>query len=262
MQRRELYTRAWINRKKESPRAPELRLRGICIMLEFSNSWGTEMPDLDTHLHLEMLRTYKKQNTFVRRLRRAVREVVSPSKFYGMQWGDPESSGPQLFMRDRYILPYVKPDHVALEIGPGGGRWTRYLLGFRRLYVVDYHAELLQELRRRFDKPNMQFIVNNGTDFPGVPEDSVDYVLSIACFVHLDVHLIAAYLKNIAAILKPGGNAVLTYSDKTKVGAQINATFSENTPERMREMVKQAGLRVVEEDLTILWHSGLIRISH
>jgi ubiquinone/menaquinone biosynthesis C-methylase UbiE len=216
------------------------------------------MPDLDTQVHLEMLRSYKQQNGFVRRVRRAVREVVAPSHFYGAQWGDPEVTGAQGFMRDRYVLPYVKPDQVGLEIGPGGGRWTRYLLDFRRLYVVDYHAELLKELGGRFNKPNMRFIVNNGTDFPGVPEKSVDYVVSIACFVHLEPHLIAAYLKNITTILKPGGKVFITFSDKTKVGAQINATFSENSPAQMREMVTGAGFRILEEDSTILWNSAII----
>ncbi|MGO9085997.1 MAG: class I SAM-dependent methyltransferase [Candidatus Sulfotelmatobacter sp.] len=219
------------------------------------------MPDLDTQLHLEMLRTYKQENSLVRRVRRAVREVVSPTKFYGLQWGDPDNSGPQVYMRDRYVLPYVKPDQVAVEIGPGGGRWTRYLIGFGKLYVVDYHAELLNELRRRCNRPNMQFIVNHGTDFPGVPEASVDYVISIACFVHLELHLIRAYLKNISYILRPGGSVVLTYSDKTKVGAQLNPTFTENSPDQMRRMVTEAGFRIVEEDLTVLWNSGIVRFT-
>ena len=219
------------------------------------------MPDLDTHLHVEMLQIYKDQNTFTHRVRRAVREVVFPKKFYGLQWGDPEISGPQVFMRDKYVLPYVKEHQVALEIGPGGGRWTRYLLGFKKLYVVDYYPELLKELRGRFNKSNMQFIVNNGTDFPGVPEKSIDYILSVACFVHLEPHLIVSYLNNMAKILKPGGNVFITYSDKTKVGAQINPTFTENNPTRMREMVTQAGFRIVEEDNTILWNSGVARLT-
>jgi SAM-dependent methyltransferase len=222
------------------------------------------MPDLDTKLHVEMLRSYKKENSFAQRVRlagRAVRDVVSPPRLYGLQWGDPETQGPQVYMRDHFVLPYVKRDQVALEIGPGGGRWTRYLLDFNTLYVVDYHAELLQELRTRVNKPNMRFIVNNGTDFPGVPEHSVDYVLSVACFVHLELHLIAAYLQNIARILKPGGNVFITYSDKTKVGAQMNSTFTDNTPERMREMVTEAGFKILEEELTILWNSGVIRFG-
>jgi ubiquinone/menaquinone biosynthesis C-methylase UbiE len=220
------------------------------------------MPDLDTQLHLETLRIYREQTSFAYRVRRALKKVMSsPTKLYGVQWGDPDIEGPQKYMRDHFVLPYVKPDQVGLEIGPGGGRWTRYLLGFRQVYVVDYHAEVLQELQRHFNKPNMQFIVNHGTDFPGVPEHSVDFVLSIACFVHLELHLIAAYLKNIARVLKPGGNVFITYSDKTKVGARMNATFSENTPARMREMVTEAGFKILEEEPTILWNSGTIRFG-
>jgi len=219
------------------------------------------MPDLDTQLHLEMLRTYKHENSFARRVRRAVREMVTPAKIYGLQWGDPEVSGPQIYMRDHYVTPYLNPDHVALEIGPGGGRWTRYLLNFRELYVIDHHQEILKELRMHFDRCNMHFIVNNGTDFPGVPDRSVRFIISIACFVHLEPHLVEAYLQSMRRILHPGGNIVLTYADKTKVGGQINHTFGENTPERMRAMVTNAGYRIVEEDLTVLWNSGIIRFT-
>src|SRR5207253_9452035 len=67
---------------------------------------------------------------------------------------------------DRYVLAYIRPEDTAVEIGPGGGRWTRYLLDFKKLYVVDYHAELLAELKKNFCKPGMEFIKNNGTDFP------------------------------------------------------------------------------------------------
>jgi ubiquinone/menaquinone biosynthesis C-methylase UbiE len=219
------------------------------------------MPDLDTSLHLDMLHDYERQNGLLSRFHRAVRELVSPRRFYGIQWGDPETSGPQVYMRDKYVLPYVKPDRVGLEIGPGGGRWTRYLLGFKHLYVIDYHAELLNELRRQCNQANMQFVVNHGTDFPGVPANSVDYIVSIACFVHLESHLIESYLSNMQTILKSGGNVVLTYSDKTKVGGRLNSTFAENTPERMRDMVRSAGFRIVEEDLTVLWNSGIIRFT-
>ena len=47
----------------------------------------------------------------------------------------------------------------------------------------------------------------------------------------------------------------------SKVGGRINQTFGENTPERMREMVVRAGYRIVEEDLTVLWNSGIIRFT-
>lgn len=220
------------------------------------------MPDLNTTLHLDMYQEYKRRNSFLRRLGKAVRELRSPTELYGLEWGDPETRGSLRFIRDRYVLPYVDPAGVAVEIGPGGGRWTRYLLGFRQVYVVDYHAELLQELKKHFDRPNMAFIRNTGTDFPGIADRSVDFLFSFGCFVHLDAHLVEQYLKNMRRILKGSSHAVIQYSDKNKILAQMNPAFSENSPERMRKMVQEAGYRVAEEDLTTLPHSSVMRFTY
>jgi hypothetical protein len=88
------------------------------------------------------------------------------------------------FVRDRYVLPFVNPEHIAVEIGPGGGRWTRYLLGFKTVYAVDYYEELLAEFRKTFGRyPNVKTIKNHGTAFPGIAPQSVDYTLSFGCFM-------------------------------------------------------------------------------
>ncbi|MGH7341600.1 MAG: class I SAM-dependent methyltransferase, partial [Candidatus Rokuibacteriota bacterium] len=178
-----------------------------------------------------------------------------------LQWGDPETVDPLRFIRDRYVLPYVNPEQTGLEIGPGGGRWTRYLLSFKTLYVVDYHQELLDELRRHFSRPNLVAVKNNGSDFPGVPAHSVQYVFSFGTFVHLELDLISAYLESLRGILAPGANVVIQYSDKTKVMAQVNPGFSDNSPDEMRRMVGDAGYRILEEDLTTMWHSSVVRFT-
>jgi SAM-dependent methyltransferase len=218
------------------------------------------MPNLDTTLHVDMLKSFKKRSFLKTRFSGFARNPID-KKVYGLAWGDPENVEPLKFVRDRYLLPYVKPEQTALEIGPGGGRWTRYLLPFSKLYVVDYYDDLLREVRKSFQTPNMVFVKNNGTDFPGVPEHSVDFIFSFGTFVHLDAPLITAYLANMRGILRPGGDVVLHYSDKNKIMARENPGFSENTPERMRAMVLDAGFRIVEEDLTTMWHSSLMRIT-
>ncbi len=234
------------------------------------------MPDLDSPLHLDMLRSFRVRMALPTRVWKAVKRAILYDGMYGLEWGDPESVEPLRFIRDRYVLPYVNPDHVAVEIGPGGGRWTRYLLGFRRVYAVDYHAELLQELKRylrrqerlRFVRRtsaklrlNVEFVKNHGFDFPGIPPDSVDYVCSFGCFVHLDAHLIEGYLQNLRPIVKPGSSVVIQYSDKSKIMAQMNTGFSDNAPEKMRQMVTDAGFTILEEDLTTIWHSSVIRFT-
>jgi len=218
------------------------------------------MPDLDATLHVKMVRPKKKRRLLPRIIAAIKRELASPN-VYGLQWGGPDIVKPLRFIRDRYVLAYVRPEDTALEIGPGGGRWTRYLLDFKKLYVVDYHVELLAELKKNFCKPGMEFIKNNGTDFPGIPERSIDYLFSFGTFVHLDAPIIEIYLANMKKILKPGANAVIQYSDKTKIMAQLNENFSENTPDKMRTMVLNAGYTIREEDLTTMWHSSVIRFT-
>jgi hypothetical protein len=207
------------------------------------------MPSLDTRLHVQMLDAAHREGQPAR------------DGLYGLHWGDPESYAPLLPIRDRWLLPYVRPDIIALEIGPGGGRWTRYLLPARRLYVVDHYPELLAELRLNFPQPQIVEILNNGTDFPGVPSHSVDLVFSFGVFVHLDADIIRGYLHNMHRVIRPAAQLVIHYSDKDKPLALQNEGFSDNDPRRMRAMVKEAGYRILEEDTTSLDSSAIMRFT-
>lgn len=206
------------------------------------------MPDLSTEIHLNMLN-------------QSIKRGETDSSVYGMHWGDPNEKPFLAYVRDKWCTPYLDPTHNAIEIGPGGGRWTRYMLGFEKLYAVDYHQELLDELSKNFKSPNLALIKNDGHDFPGVEDNSIDFIFSFGCFVHLDVDIISGYLASIKRVLKPGGNVVIQYSDKTKVQAAKNDGFSNNTPSIMRRMVIDNGFFIVEENLTVLPHAGLIRFT-
>jgi SAM-dependent methyltransferase len=220
------------------------------------------MPNLNTTMHLDMLRHHRRNRASIpRRLRRAVDALLGRDQLYGMAWGDPDSVAPLRYIRQSYIDPYVRRDHIAVEIGPGGGRWTRYLLGFKAVYAVDYHQAVLAELARTVRQPSVIPIRNNGTDFPTVPDAAVDYLFSFGTFVHLDLDLIDAYLANMRRILKPGANAVIQYADKRKLMAQIDEGFADNDPERMRALVLGHGYRILEEDTSTLWHSSLLRFT-
>lgn len=116
------------------------------------------MPELDTPMHLTMLNDARRRGDIER------------DGLYGLTWGDPQTNPALRAVRDRFVLPYVHPDRTAIEIGPGGGRWTRYLLGFGRLYAVDYHQALLDELARSFRAPCLRLLKNGGTDFPGIDD--------------------------------------------------------------------------------------------
>jgi SAM-dependent methyltransferase len=216
------------------------------------------MPSLTTTLHLDMLRNG--QRGFMGRLRRA-RDVFRAHKIYGLEWGDPDSDEPLMYVKKHFLIPYVTPKTTVLEIGPGGGRWTRYLLAARRVYAVDYHQELLDELAVNFRADNLISIKNNGTDLPGVPPESIDFVFSFGVFVHLNLDLIDAYLRSFKPVLKSGSSVVLQYADKTKPMAKLNNGFAQNTPEQMRELILSRGYRIEEEDTGTMWHSSIVRFT-
>ncbi|HWA90313.1 MAG TPA: class I SAM-dependent methyltransferase [Rhizomicrobium sp.] len=205
------------------------------------------MPGLDTKMHVQMLL--------------GARKIGQPERdgLYGLHWGNPDTAPALRKVRDHWLLPYVQADKVALEIGPGGGRWTRYMLPFKALYAVDYHAELLTELRKNFPQPNIVEVLNTGTDFPGVPPRSVDFVFTFGTFVHLDLDIVEAYLRNLKAVVKPDAQLVFQYPDKTKQQARDNPGFAENDPTRMAALVEATGYRIVEQDITTLPHSALMR---
>ena len=214
---------------------------------------------MSTDLHLGMFAEWRSRNFLAKRLRRLFR-LKAP--IYGLEWGDPEIVPPLQYIRDQYVLPYIDRNHVAVEIGPGGGRWTRYLLGFGKVIAVDLYSDVLDHLRNNFgSKRNLVFIRNNGSDFPGIEQGTVDFAFSFGTFVHLDVETITSYLQGLRAIMKQSGNIVVQYSDKTKVMAQLNEGFSDNDPVRMRAAVRAAGFRIIEEDTTSLWHSSVMRFT-
>jgi SAM-dependent methyltransferase len=219
------------------------------------------MPSLETKLHLQMYKAGKKMRNLSVRMRKAMDILLQKNDVYGLEWGDPESCEPLGYFRDHFLLPYVSPGTTIAEIGPGGGRWTRYMLNAKRIYAIDYHNQLLEELRSRFKSANITYIQNNGDDFPGIADMSIDFIFSFGVFVHLDIEIINRYLQNMKRLLKPTSNVVINYSDKTKPLAKSNKGFSENNPDIMRSLVRENGYYIYEEDNISMWNGCIVRFG-
>jgi SAM-dependent methyltransferase len=220
------------------------------------------MPDLSTKLHLQMLMDYKnRKSSLMSRFKKAIKIILAKDDIYGLEWGDPDTSPPLQYVREHFLLPYLLADSVVLEIGSGGGRWTRYMLNVKHLFALDYHQELLDEFNLNFKASNITTVKNNGDDFPGIPEKSIDFLFSFGTFVHLDLDIIERYLINMKPLLKENAIVVIQYSDKTKPLGKRNLGFSDNDPDRMRELVISCGYRIFEEDEKTLGHSSIIRFG-
>lgn len=129
----------------------------------------------------------------------------------GEEWGPAEG---RRALIDEHLKPRVPQRAVIVEIGPGAGRWSAELLPFaERLVVVDVTEEAVEICRRRFrDAGNVEVIQTDGASLPGVASSSVDVVWSMEAFVHMAPVDVAAYLREIARVLKPGGFALIHHA--------------------------------------------------
>lgn len=160
-----------------------------------------------------------------------------------------------------YIEPNVTSGSTVLEIGPGGGRWTKYLLHARTIVLVELNPIFFDYLNDRFPgvKEKFRCYQTAGDELNGIESASVDFVFTFGTFVHLEPEVIQSYLQHIERVLRPGGMATLQYADKTKPAAQKIDIFSNMTAEKMEAFVTEIPtFRIITHNLRLLNHSNII----
>jgi ubiquinone/menaquinone biosynthesis C-methylase UbiE len=113
------------------------------------------------------------------------------------------------------MLPVIPPGGTVLEIGPGAGRWS-VLLAPRaeRLIAADVAQKPLELVAERLaGSADVETLLTDGASLTGVDDDSVDAVWSFDVFVHIRPRDQAAYLTEIARVLRPGGVAAIHHAD-------------------------------------------------
>jgi SAM-dependent methyltransferase len=117
-----------------------------------------------------------------------------------------------------WIYPRVQkffPASTLLELAPGFGRWTQFLLPHCDRYIgVDVSSKCVDACTERFnDNDRASFFVNDGSSLPMVADSSVDFAFSFDSFVHVEGDTISSYLVELARVLKPDGAAFVHHSN-------------------------------------------------
>jgi len=171
------------------------------------------------------------------------------------------------------VLPRIRrfvPASRILEIAPGHGRWSGYLISLSDHYIgIDLAADAIDACKRRFASvPSAEFHVNDGRSLAAVPDGSVDFAFSFDSLVHVEDDVIGAYLKELAQKLTPDGVAFLHHSnlgeharavafgerlgDVLRRGPSTGWTHwraQSMTASRMVELAGEAGLTCVGQEL-------------
>jgi hypothetical protein len=118
------------------------------------------------------------------------------------------------------IRPYIAPDTVALEIGPGRGAWTRTLLGAKEVWALDALSAEHNGIRDYLgDPPNLRYFQVEDFSCSMLPDNHFDYLFSFGCLCHVSFDGITAYAANLRTKLKPGAHGFWMVGDSEKFNA-------------------------------------------
>ncbi len=134
----------------------------------------------------------------------------------GNEWSGPWGGSEAMFFAS--LMPRltgVLPAADLLEIAPGHGRCTNFLLRFCQSYRgVDLSDQCVTFCRNRFqDREDAIFFQNDGRSLAVVADQRFDLVFSFDSLVHADMDAISEYIPQILNLLKPGGIAFLHHSN-------------------------------------------------
>lgn len=117
----------------------------------------------------------------------------------------------------RALFPFVNENKTALEIGSGGGSFTRRMYGlFGRLIAIDV---IPRPASFTGVEPYFSYIELADQCFQcsGVAGQSIDFIFSYNVFCHLSDVALDEYFTDIARVARPGADFVFMLSNYEKV---------------------------------------------
>lgn len=138
---------------------------------------------------------------------------------HGEEWSSPW--GGSVLEWEKVVYPRIKeflPANQILEIAPGHGRWTSFLINYAKRYSgVDLSNQCIEYCEARFKKyNNLKFHKNNGLDLRMIETGSIDFIFSFDSLVHADLYIMKSYLNEIKRVLNKNGAAFIHHSNLAK----------------------------------------------
>jgi hypothetical protein len=120
------------------------------------------------------------------------------------------------------IKPYVGPDTVACEIGPGRGAWTRCLLPTKEVWCLD---ALSAEHNRFWEyigpAPHVRYFQVHDFSCSMLPNNGIDYLFSFGCLCHVSFAGISEYMENLFLKLRSGAHGFIMVADYDKLNRAV-----------------------------------------
>ena len=110
------------------------------------------------------------------------------------------------------LSEYYNPNHTCMDIGCGGGLWTKKYLSpnFKKIVAMDILSKNNLSLL-----DNIEYIELDDRDYncTGVENESIDFAVSFGVFCHFPNSASQTYINSVYNKLKPGGTGLIMFPD-------------------------------------------------
>lgn len=144
---------------------------------------------------------------------------------------------------------------VVLDFGCGiGGNLIVISPQIARGFGVDINrgfVRIARRLARRHGVSNLEFLTYNGSDFPDLPP--LDLVFSFSVFERIAKQAVDSYMRQIAAVLKTNGHAVLFFLHSGAITAGVTGRLGADayvfwSRSEIEHLMQRHGLEVFRFD--------------
>ena len=135
-----------------------------------------------------------------------------------------------------------------LEIGCGMGRFFPGFSDlFDEIWGLDISPEMIRLGETHCPVKDAKFILGNGQDLAGIPDESVDYCFSYIVFRHIpNKEILWHYLAEIDRVLKPGGVFQLHFHSSEQLKLKIYSSVPRKVISFVEPLYHLAYLKLVK----------------
>jgi SAM-dependent methyltransferase len=152
-----------------------------------------------------------------------------------------------------------------LEIAPGFGRWTKFLLPICYNYVgIDLSEKCIAACRDSFrNVQHSQFVTNDGMSLEAASDGSFDFVFSFDSLVHAELDVFTSYVPQILRKLTRTGVAFIHHSNIAALDQQgqtegrPHARARSVSAELIAQLIPRAGGKVLVQE-RVNWASAAV----
>lgn len=179
--------------------------------------------------------------------------AVAVNRYVWNSWrwntqGDEWTTSPEWIhsLVERIIERYVPKTSQIVEIGVGAGRWTSILQPIAsRLIGVDISTKCIELCQARFSGcTNIEFRLSKGCDLTGITDASIDAVVSMDSFVHINSPEVRGYAREFQRVMKPGAYGMIQHGSSA---GRSGGCRSDITGELFQSILMENSLEIVEQ---------------